>query len=1055
MAHRTSVSGIRAMGSRSPLHLRTAIIRYRQPHVVHARNLWWWTRSSKNSTPYEDYEEERFLRAQRMLRHRHAKIVRRRAMWHREQPDTDKWPWGSRQSRFAARGDHDDKTSSVHTQNRPRDGQSSLDPENPASSPFADMESFKRAVDRAMDRDAYGALFGRRLYSPPSSKSWTSFSWIFDSSEAQKADTKEPAAVPTNTAPVTKDVHGPSTASREFASTSTDVNGSLSTTSVEADQYEYDPISMRKVPRAPSAPQTPKPENQAKQPRNGSKVSAAPLSQAEPPRQSIFDTLFGENAVDIPVKTYEPKVYGYGDKPASAKKPEAKPRPKPGFENSRKREFLLLKASTLGNSIDTAAEFGGKYQPAGAEDTDPSSKTAKSAEDVPFAGTVFEERAKEITGDSRASSAWLRSEGFVTGPTARSTMQPALDRVNSITSDQKVKLTTSLDRRSKAEALGKRSSEDSKTEKENAWLKKVDAAEKAEDIDLLRSSDVRVSMKPSRTSKHQSENEKQQKRAHLEQAFDARGSVESMDFFKPSRIALDNARRDSVQKHVQQNPDGIVARTLRLAGSLKGNDSSTETQDNNDVVNAAVALSQPRHVASHVQPANSVSVRPVKDEGVVSVGDSGAEQRKAHPLASATVKEGVPRFPRVERHVHDFEPKLINVISRMKDSRKQMWQLSKDVSELKTSLGRAQASPSVAQPGLDEDLHASGLDEPVFVTPKVEQRTETPKPLPAAISTKRDTGPRGLDEPVKAPPSPTPLSGASKMQADLRAQADMPPRVQEPVFTPPESSIWNDEQPPPIAELKAASTGPRKSRVNLLLNTSTGQIKISKANSTDVPRDVSSSAGSETAALFKHPQFPGHFSRLWKAGYRPIGETQNTMILERLSSSPTASQKTKESSRKAATVLDEIPAGIEPSPGPSAPIAPPAGSWRPQDRRTPRVKRQEDVFSGGPIDADARPLSNSTADPTYDYTTQTPKDGIFTRVARGFRRVTLIMVALAGGAYLIGVISEGIGAQSQAQRGIVQGEGSIGPRKQMVIPVDDRPQRYGTRPGIYSTESSR
>jgi hypothetical protein len=122
--------------------------------------------------------------------------------------------------------------------------------------------------------------------------------------------------------------------------------------------------------------------------------------------------------------------------------------------------------------------------------------------------------------------------------------------------------------------------------------------------------------------------------------------------------------------------------------------------------------------------------------------------------------------------------------------------------------------------------------------------------------------------------------------------------------------------------------------------------------------------------------------------------------------------------KEAATVLEDIPS--KPAPAPPAPPS------------RPKVHRQEDVFSGsGKSWYQEEAQSQLTSD------SEKSSEGGWYRIKRGLRRVFFTGLATAGIVYAIGAVAESFGTQQQ--------------------PLDEAGQsrRTGTRPGIYSTESSR
>jgi hypothetical protein len=1196
MAHRSaSARSIQCVTQRSPLHLRTSIVRTRPVQVYQARQLWWWSRSRNTEYPIDD-EQERFLRHQKHIRNRYAKIIRRRAMWDRD-PSPSPWPWQrKREERLFE--DLNEYISNERVRNREHPGRQTPLPDD-FKTFHKDFESFRKAVDRSVDRDPYGTLFGRRLWSPPSANnsSWTSFSWIFDPKEI-----KEEGEDPSMAARPTKSQIKPTVVPETPHSNSADpshqptppatAHTSTIMTGLQNDvEYEYDPISMRKVPKMPSSPTMPpseppfvkpaQPHQKTSSPKGSSKAATnQPVpeklgdSAVEPRRKTIFETLFAENAVDIPVKTYSPKVYGYNPKTMDEKIPDKKTA-SGRFETSRKREFQALKAATLGNTIDTTAEFFGKYtaEPA----VTASSQTMAGGEgtkDVPFSGTTYERKADKLTGHSQRESkdspsvqspasqkgplsAWLEKEGFTTGsrdvplkgfnimsspkdndishdiPIQRYTgVEPSLSRLKSRSQYKVSRLQPSLDR----------SRRDTESSSRIAWEDKIVAAEKAEDIDLLRSSDVRASMKADRTTKQDIQHQKEAAREQLEKDFVNR-KTESDVIQKPKRDS--SSSLDHVWKHVEANKDGIVARTIRSMGAINENFKKYVRPANNlneplptnidSSVRTPTIYKPSRPLCIPTEPSKQV-VDAMKEqhERISALQSTVAENKSrialendkldklakeitgiyedrygklnaandtrrmpepptAHPLSTATIKVGVSTDPVIEQHIRRFEPTYARLVDDMKDVRRNLHETKLTLRDIRASLTKkswseleaARLSEYAQNRLVEEEDSAAGLDEPAYSEAKKEGDGNVVESFAQSLTdtepAKRETYPKSFDEPVAA------INPRTKMAADLRAQADIPcriekPSMEEPVFTPSGSPIWNDEQPPPISELKAALNEFTSPVVILVYDPSTKSVKaIPSPNLPTLAHKDNLNPFALLAGLdmAQGADFLSYFPKLQNAGYELVDGDKDKLIFRKpISTSSTARTSSAQNStpsdtRQAATVLNEIPADIEP-PGPSAPIPPPTSYPTSPTRahRQPRVRRQETVFSGTttaptmPITSASThsntappppPNPSASYDASYDYETQTPKPGFFSRLSSAVWRSTLIVFGLGAGAYATGVIAEGIGAQEQATQGISQAD-PMGPRKKIVLPQTiDSSENYrrGTRPGIYSTESSR
>ncbi|KPI42996.1 uncharacterized protein AB675_1947 [Cyphellophora attinorum] len=1028
--------------------------------------------------------------------------------------------------------------------------------DDPMVSFHEDLESFRKEVDRAMERDPYGTLFGRRLWSPPSSNnmSWTTFSWFADPKEIKDnpADQQpsQPSADMTSSSSTSTAGSGPSSPRSQASSPQTSRS-----TPTSGDVYVYDPIIGRKVLKPRSENNTASSNESFKADDGFAKVfddavqridntissfsqtvqridktissagqtahdfaspstgkvrqsleSAAKSSEStytpDGPRKSIFETLFGENnAVDIPVKKYvPPKVYGYGDKTATTTESETATSAvkKSAFENSRKREFQALRAATLGNTIDTSAEFHGKYADASAvvppekTSTNDPEPTQPQPDPAPFTGTTYAGRAAAILNTS-GKSRWLQKEGFTGSKEATQTptdspkftfekLQPALDRSN-VTSKKPDVLQPALDRSTKAKRVISPAELSSKAE---AYEKKVDAAEKAEDIDLLRSSDVRrqIPAKSVRT-KQDIETLRKARRRSLEKHFNS-----NQNQTDPPTMPSVAAPLNTLWKHVENNPAGIVAKTLRSLNL------STEKP-----------ASEPRKKSiTPVESSSPVSAPLAQSEKKISASVIHTELAKPHPLSEATVKEGVPRYPEIENHTRVFEPRYAQLKEQLKDVRKTLYYSKLELASMRrrtasalltkfenwsvdsreghinrlrqqaetlrkardVAKGRREVEEAMADLGkqwrdseaerlaeyakvplIEEDGSAAGFDEPVFTEKKktaAQPEVVEPAKAQATGPVKRDTDPRSLDEPVGShSPSPAKSESAPVL------------KVEPPIFTPAESKVWNDEQPPPIAELKAAIAQQFTSPFVMLINN--GKSGVRAVPAPNLPHLAGRKAANPFEVLAaldqaKAAEFLAYFPRLQQAGYELVGGDANKLTFRKTPPAVAPAEK-----KKAATVLDEIPAEIDP-PGPSAPIPPPASSSRISERadllkRQPPVRRQEQVFSGTTT-APPRPSAAKAAAAESKAAAMAAADELlssrpFARFVRAFQRVTYTIITLAAGTYTIGLISEGVGAQAQVEGGV------HGPRKRIVLPVQevDGGAVRGTRPGIYSTESSR
>jgi hypothetical protein len=496
------------------------------PHSTYRTFSWWWKRGAYDWTSNLDESFQRhILRKQRILRYKYSKALRRRQLWDRDPSDnTLRQSWGWHIPGLSGTSDAQRLSSNASPPGcAPKRAQTS---EEPLDS-FAHFKAW-------IDKDPFGAVFGHRLVrdrNPPDSP-WSSSSWVINSKPCEGRRSPQESAV-SNIPPTSKPQD---TLLSNMRSTSRSPGGSFNSnenqkastpkspvTAVDSagqtGEYEFDPISMRKILKCKPAKET----------------SSKPL----------FDPLFAEKGVDIPVKPYKPhRVFGYSAKAGSdkstSKTPSADVKPvKSAAESSRLAELRKLKAATLGNNIETTAEYHGKWVPKTekAEQELDQESVAESDEAPLFSGTTYEGRVKDILkGTKNSKQGWLEREGFGTkqvssmnaGDKIESSevdfgfaqvaakLQPSLDRLNSCQQTPN-KLEPSLDRL-------KSSNKKAITFESSSKLlqSKYEAQEASEDLDLLRPSDVRASVRPGRLSKQSGEKGKNERRQRLENDFKSR-----------------------------------------------------------------------------------------------------------------------------------------------------------------------------------------------------------------------------------------------------------------------------------------------------------------------------------------------------------------------------------------------------------------------------------------------------------------------------------------------------------------------------------------------------
>ncbi|KAK4939962.1 hypothetical protein LTR10_019814 [Elasticomyces elasticus] len=633
-----STRGLGNMPGKGSVSLRTTIHRANRSPTLQTRTLWWWSRHSGESSSDENLEE-RLRRHEKIMRSRYSKSLRRKALWERE--DSPLWPWRP-SGRYWRTRYCDYKPSSSETDPKEEAGQDErAGYTGLGNSVRQDFESFKAAVDRAIAEDPYSALFGRRFRNRPSSDddhgSWTSL-WA-SSSNVQGADNGQGSTkpeLPQQSQPLSTYVHDsrdttktagrseniqtapPAHTTSFAANTDTRPVDSLS-----AEDYEFDPISMRKVP-------VKKPDvvREAREPVE-SPQTTKPKAVGET-KKPFLESLFSEHGVDIPVKTYKPhKVYGYRAPAKTAEKTEEKTTPTASarrFDSSTRREFRDFMARVMGNSIDTTAQFTeSNLQQTADEDVKKDVPTKKTREfpefdaTTPlFSGTTYEGRSKDSKVTEPGKQNWLVKEGFrshnddadnsqsmndgdipvkkyagfqavtdayqsprrrdhisqgISLKTSADRLEPALDRIQAKPStesaDAPFRLETSLDRRSNT----KNSAAEQEQHPQEAKVFTSPISTTEEDLDLLRASDVRAATRSARLTKQEKDSMKKDAREKLEADFVARENekTELTAASTPSASSKLTQGLNTVWDHVREYPNGIVAKTMKSMEAFNSN----------------------------------------------------------------------------------------------------------------------------------------------------------------------------------------------------------------------------------------------------------------------------------------------------------------------------------------------------------------------------------------------------------------------------------------------------------------------------------------------------
>lgn len=937
---------------------------------------------------------------------------------------------------------------------------------------YKDFEEFKAAVDKAIEKDPFGTLFGRRWQSPPTSNNsaWTAWSWFSDPNRIKEEMTQKPQEQriqkepmeaphkPTSSSPTTKTTPAHDTAPSRAQTSTTTASSYLSSRAFQSKiEYVYDPVSGRKVLKNPpkSAPTILEKQRAAEAAAEAAKRNPPP----PPPRtKSLLERLFLEPPDStVPVKPYIPKVYGYNPAPRNG---DSKAKATIDFENDKKAKIKEKMRNTLGNSIDTAMEFGGKFyippedgnipDPRMSEERGPRErKFAPEPEDTPlFTNTTY--AGKNV--EQKSKSDFLEKEGFrakqgMTLPGLSKTsppltrrpitqiqsviernaaikipvkkfavkLEPALDRANT-----KAPLRPAVDR-----VMGKSSSEVpvkifSRTAEPMSKLF-AEPIDKLEDLDLLRASDVRAQTKTSRVTKLEAEQKKQQERTELEKDFEARQQQEQ-DVVgvgarsAPRSVADASSNLDNVWKHVKDYPQGVVARTMARMGFSAGTGSAQTTPK----------FSEP------------------------------------------TVRADVARSPAMEKHTQEFEPKLASIVDQAKAIKRELHNVSLTIGDV----ANQKAITAVAARHMMQTKPSSTAVIDIKV---IEQAAK-----PAVTETTRN-------EPQSPPPSGATSSAISST-------------FQSPYVMLTYNTSLDDVELTPLTNLMGTTSMPQ-----------------SKLN-----------AMAAIGSLRNPNAFIKYFVELDKSGYQLLSGGSDMLIFakqsesesettigesEAASASPSTSSESLRSAIaaaemaaqplatiapvKTATVLDNIPTSI-PTPAPSAPVEPrpvsttsetssPAqkpttvipiagitpsisfNTTNPANTSTAtsssRVRRQEEVFSGqkkAPIvhpdspealwsimpepvaspGTTAMPMAGTATDAQtaeiksdrrarkarvekqYHHRetfSRRRRSGFFARARKTIKRTVLTITVLGSGAYGLGVLAE---RSQAAQAGSTSGSAS-------------------------------
>jgi hypothetical protein len=929
-----------------------------------------------------------------------------------------------------------------------------------------DFAHFKAIVDK----DPFDAVFGRRLTSnqKPTDTSWSSFSWMFEAKTSKEGQKTSQEPVASNT-PLIARLHSIASSSgyntRGSIKTSPNNDENLKPTSSkppnthinstgQVDEYEFDPISMRKVLK--------------------SKPTMATVAK---PSKSLFDPLFAEKGVDISVKPYKPhRVFGYTTKSSSQRDPLKAHSPdskavKSKAETSRLVELRKLKAANLGNSIDTTAEYHGKWIPA-SETLDESPEKELIANSVSdeaplFSGTTYEAKSEAILkGASRSKQDWLDREGFGSKPEslvsetyqqnapeiehprkkAEARLQPSLDCIKSA-SQASDKLEPSLDRLTAPSKKAMRF-------QSSRILGSYDAQESTnEGLDLLRASDVRASPKPARRSRQDSEQTKKYRRQKLENDFESRQKDDDgISIVFPNTI-LESSKKlseslNNLWHRLRAQQKTWLTGTVESLSNIK--DTLVENLGQSADQKKPEAISTEVKTAQNVQKSASKSIQTFTPSQEVLDAE---QQSKARTLAlrqatldaknleaESKVKENalaqklkatyedeygpitadhrqIKGTDRVDQLAKKLDGAILELDQHFTQLLVDMW--SRYRMEVKTSHREVMQKVKAIRarwPSSTDTLTTEPIPLSRLVT-ICEARLKDARNFQAVASQQVEAIRAGREaSSATLPPTRSMMSSDSK---------DMQPEREEQVTRDDaaENSAVEAEQTPSATTDAPPSRAPLLYKV-LAYDSSTLQMTIAETTSSISPTEDAETQLLNTTEVLSRlnnvAKFLPYFADMEKQGYEIVSGSGDMLVFRRVR----ASVQSAEATSKTSNVDMKDLTNTSSPPWPQQNLAESASQSITPNASSSKVRRQEDVFSGsGQKWHEEGGSSGSSSN----------KDGS----EQGWFRKTVKRVFLAGTftaavAYTIGVVAEQAGAQVQ----------EVGSRR-------------SGRPGIYSTENSR
>lgn len=960
-------------------------------------------RGTNDWTPsVDDSFQRHIMRKEKMLRYKYSKAIRRRQLLDRDSSHNFPRPtWGWQ----------------IPGLSSTNDGQALSSKSSPPESSPSQKPSGREAIDdfaqvkARIDRDPFAAVFGRRLiaHQKPNDASWSSFSWMFDSTPPKDGQNVPRKPALSNTSPTSKPSSIISSnrglASRPSESSSDSKRsqeasipkplGMAVNCVVQADDYEFDPISMRKVLK--------------------SRVKSDTSADASKP---LFDPLFAEKGVDIPVKPYKShRVFGYSGKSSSIRA-NSKSSPSKGVqtkaEPSRVAELRNLKATALGNSIDTTAQYHGEWIPEAQEakqKSNPESTVGAAAIEAPlFSGTTYEAKSEEILkGITHLKQDWLNREGFGTkqdssiratcdgdSPKAENgrdqspaRLQPALDRFRS-TGQASDKLEPSLSRL----VASSKNTLPSRSREKPIMASCMTQDSTSEDLDLLRASDVRASSRSSRQSKQGGEKTKQEQRDKLEQDFESH--LRDDDGLS---VVFPNSILESSKK-LSESVNGMWHRARAKRMTWLGQKAQAMSGNGDSVVKNKIKSMDCKKQETPESEVNAVSnvyknaASPIQTFTPSQEVLDAEKESKARTLAlrsaalekerlEAKVRETEKALAQNLKAAYEDEYGPITITHRQGKDTVRLNQLAKEMNEVNARAEDSHARDKIAP---YEDALKTQRGARLEKLKANDARLESSNAPGPPRCTRRSTGSQSTESAIEEKPTVEPVIGKA------------PPSTIPSVY-------------------KVLAHGPWSSEIKIAETTSSVSALGDTEAQTLHPAEILS-------RLDNVAYFLPHFADMEKQGYEIVSGSGNVLVFKKTRS---PAEHADNATKSSDAITEGSSKRCTPSSRPASPGESVIESLAP-DASSSKVRRQEDVFSGSgqtwhqQEGGSGSSSSSSSSNPG-------PEPRWFRKMVK---RVFLTGALTAAIAYIIGVVAEQAGAQQQKSR----------------------PRRWG-RPGIYSTEDSR